>query len=156
MIHPRFRVYIDSLPRLLNRLLKCPPLVYPVSPPYPQAGGVYLFTEGRRHVYVGRTGNLRQRLGHHCRPSSGHNSAPFTFLLAREFTGRVNATYRAGEGRDALMKDPAFAHAFEKQNARVNRMLIRYVEEEDSYRQMLLEVYVAVVLRTKYNDFDTH
>jgi GIY-YIG catalytic domain len=156
MIDPRFQAYIVPLPGSLERLLACPPFVYADSPPYPETGGIYVFTEGDRHMYVGRTGNLRQRLGQHCRRSSGHNSAPFTFLLTREVTGRTNATYRAGEGRDALMSDPVFGPAFIQQNARVNRMLIRYVEEEDTYRQALLEVYVAVVLGTRYNDFDNH
>ena len=155
-LDPAFGRYVDPLPGLLERLLACPPFVYAERPRVPDRGGVYLFTEGEQHLYVGRTGKLRQRLGQHCRPSSGHNSAPFTFLLTREVTGRMSATYRAGEGRDELMNEPVFRRAFKEQNARVNRMLIRYVEEGNPNRQMLLEVYVAVVLPTRYNDFDNH
>ena len=161
-IDPRFATHVEPLPAMLKQLLASQPFTYVTSPPYPERGGVYLFTEAGdkgqadEHMYVGRTGNLRQRLAQHCRPSSGHNSAPFTFLLARQATGQLTATYRAGTGRDALMIDPIFAAAFRAQNARINRMLIRYVEDDNQYRQTLFEVYAAVVLHTRYNDFDNH
>jgi len=35
-------------------------------------------------------------------------------------------------------------------------MDLRYVEESDPVRQTLLEVYIAVVLKTPYNDFNNH
>ena len=35
-------------------------------------------------------------------------------------------------------------------------MKIRFVEETDPVRQALLEIYVATVLETPYNDFDNH
>ena len=35
-------------------------------------------------------------------------------------------------------------------------MDLRFVDEADPIRQALLEIYVAVVLGTPYNDFDTH
>jgi len=35
-------------------------------------------------------------------------------------------------------------------------MDVRYVEETDPLRQALLEIYVSIVLKTPYNDFDTH
>jgi hypothetical protein len=35
-------------------------------------------------------------------------------------------------------------------------MDLRFVEKPDPLRQALLEIYVAVTLRTKYNDFNTH
>lgn len=40
--------------------------------------------------------------------------------------------------------------------SRIARMSIRYVEESDPVAQALLEIYVAVVLKAKYNDFDNH
>lgn len=39
---------------------------------------------------------------------------------------------------------------------RIRRMHVRYVEESDPVKQALLEIYVATVLKTRYNDFDTH
>jgi hypothetical protein len=35
-------------------------------------------------------------------------------------------------------------------------MEIRFVEETHPVRQALLEIYVATVLETPYNDFDNH
>jgi hypothetical protein len=35
-------------------------------------------------------------------------------------------------------------------------MDVRYVEETDPLRQALLEIYVSIILKTPYNDFDTH
>jgi hypothetical protein len=40
--------------------------------------------------------------------------------------------------------------------ARLRQMSVRFVEEADATRQCLLEVYVAVVLEARYNDFDNH
>lgn len=54
------------------------------------------------------------------------------------------------------MEDPAFASAFMAAKARICNMELRYVEESDPVRQTLLEVYVAVVLEAKHNDFDNH
>jgi hypothetical protein len=60
------------------------------------------------------------------------------------------------DSRDALCADPEFAKAFLEAKRRVRQMEIRYVEERDPLRQTLLEIYVAVVLKTPYNDFETH
>jgi hypothetical protein len=54
------------------------------------------------------------------------------------------------------LTDPDFAKAFLLAKQRVRGMDLRYVEEVDQLRQALLEIYVAVVLRTPYNDFATH
>ena len=59
--------------------------------------GVYLFSEAGRHLYVGRSNDLRGRYARHCRPGATHRQAAFAFLLAREVTGRTVAAYRAGE-----------------------------------------------------------
>lgn len=82
--------------------------------------------------------------------------AAFAFRLAREATGQTRATYKKEGSRPALMKDPAFVAAFHAAKARIRQMDVRFVEERDPVRQAILEVYVAVVLNTPYNDFDTH
>jgi predicted GIY-YIG superfamily endonuclease len=118
---------------------------------------IYLFSEGQKHLYVGRTRHLRQRLRQHCIPASQHNQAVFAFRIAREVTGKLLATYNAAEGsRLALQADPAFSVAFSDAKARVRKMDLRFVEELDPTRQALLEIYASVVLKTPYNDFNTH
>jgi hypothetical protein len=52
------------------------------------------------------------------------------------------------------MEEPEFSTAFTEAKARIRKMDVRFVEESDPTRQALLEIYVAVVLATPYNDFD--
>lgn len=54
------------------------------------------------------------------------------------------------------MQQPDFVAAFAAAKTRIRGMQYRYVEETDQNRQALLEIYAAVVLETKYNDFGTH
>ncbi len=83
--------------------------------------------------------------------------AAFAFRLAREATGYVVATYKKGEGsRSGLMKDEDFVDAFTAAMERIRSMDLRFVEESNHVRQALLEIYVAVVLATPFNNFDTH
>ena len=120
------------------------------------AAGIYLFSEEGKHLYVGRTNTIRNRLQNHCRPSSGHNSATFAFRLAREITGETIATYTEQGSRSELENDPVFGPVFIAQKERVRNMNVRYVSEPDPMRQALLEMYVSVSLQTPHNDFDNH
>ena len=114
----------------------------------PAQSGVYLFTEGGRHLYVGRSNGLRARYGRHCRLGATYRQAAFAFQLAREVTGNIKATYRAGTGsRAGLMLDPDFAAAFVAAKERIRAMEYRYVKEADQNSQALLEIYCAVVAR---------
>lgn len=153
----KFAKLVETLAPKLERLLAMQPLAYGALPRDMPDSGVYLFTEKGRHLYVGRSNALRARYGRHCRPGATHRQAAFAFQLAREMTGRTNASYRAGEGsRSGLMLDPVFAAAFTAAKERIRGMKYRYVEEDDQNRQALLEIYCAVVLATPYNDFGTH
>lgn len=151
-----FRAYVESLHPSVERLLACQPFKFADLPTQLPKAGVYLFSEGNCHLYVGRTNNLRKRIQQHCRPSSTHNSAPFAFLLARIAHGSVKATYRREGSREELCKIPEFVTAFSQAKARLCEMDIRYVEESHPLTQALLEMYVAVALKTAHNDFDNH
>lgn len=152
----RFAAYVDSLAPSFQRLMAAHPVRVTALPKDAPQSGVYLFSEGTRHLYVGRTDRLRERLQEHCRPSSPHNSAPFAFRLAREVTEQLVASYMTEGSRRSLAADPDFRHAFTQAKARVRQMDVRWVEESDALRQALLEIYVAVVLKTAYNDFRNH
>ena len=52
--------------------------------------------------------------------------------------------------------NPIFIDAFSQAKARVREMEYRWVIELDPTTQCLLEIYVATVLGTPFNDFDTH
>lgn len=155
-MNARFRELIDSLEPQFRRLVAMTPVKYASLPRQIPSRGIYLFSDGQRHLYVGRTNRLRQRLQNHCQPSGTHFTATFAFRIARHKTGRVRATYSKAGSREALTSDPEFAKAFEAAKRRVATMHIRFVDEPDPTRQALLEIYAATVLGTPYNDFETH
>ncbi len=143
--HRKFRALLASTPAKADAL--------PIEMP---ASGVYLFTERGRHLYVGRSNRLRKRIPLHYRPASKHSSAAFAFRLARKATRREAASYKTEGSRRQLAADASFARAFLRAKERIRRMEVRFVEEKDQLRQTLLEIYVAAVLSTPFNDFDTH
>ena len=156
-MHDNFRQFAEQFHPKLELLLNqkpCTSIAFPKE--MPQAG-IYLFSEGDKHLYIGRTDNMRRRLKLHCRPSSQHNQATFAFRLTREITGNLKATYKSGDGsRTALVQDPLFLQNFIEQKRRISLMDIRFVEEINPTSQALLEIYASVVLKTPYNDFNNH
>jgi hypothetical protein len=154
-MNEQFRQFVESLESKFQTLMGMTPVRYANLPrPMPERG-IYLFSEGDRHLYVGRTNRMRRRLAGHCRPSSSHFSATFAFRLARNETG-LTATYRSEGSRPALVTHEKFGPAFTRAKARIAEMDLRFVEEADPICQALLEIYVAIALKTPYNDFDTH
>lgn len=152
---PAFRAMVESLEPAFRRLLTMSPVTTAALPRDIPGRGVYLFSEGKDHLYVGRTNSLRRRICAHC-GAGGENKAAFAFLMARHETGHVRASYRREGSRHALMQDPLFSRAFQEAKRRIRLMDVRYVGEDDATRQALLEMYAATVLGTRYNDFDNH
>lgn len=66
------------------------------------------------------------------------------------------ASYSSDTSRSKLYQKKAFKAAFAKAKLRVRNMQFRFVEMSNSTDQALLEIYCAVALRTKFNDFATH
>jgi len=151
-----FKQYVESLHPSFERLMNVTPVSITELPKKLPSKCIYLFSERSEHLYVGRTRKLRSRLQQHSIPAAQHNQAVFAFKLAREATGFTEASYTAKGSRSALLANPLFAEAFSRAKARIREMDLRFVEEGDPLRQALLEIYVAVVLKTPYNDFDTH
>lgn len=151
-----FEAMVETLEPSFQRLIRMPPIRYGDWSEKMPSSGVYLFSEGSNHLYVGRSRNIRRRLGRHCTPGATHRMAAFAFRLAREKTGNLVATYKTDGGRGALMQDAVFVAAFGSAKSRIRGMDIRFVGEADPLRQTLLEVYCAVALGTPYNDFATH
>ena len=87
--------------------------------------------------------------------TASHYSASFAFKRARTETG-IKASYKKGEGREALLANPVFASAFAKALAEVKGMTVRYLVVVDPIDQYLLELYAALELETSLSEFDTH
>src|SRR5215813_3790999 len=134
-MEPAFARYAESLHPSFERLVEMPPVTIATLPRNALKECVYLFSEQRKHLYVGRTRHLRQRLRQHSIPASQHNQAVFAFRLAREMTGRRVAAYSAEGSRVALCSDAEFGAAFSKAKERVRSMDVRFVEETDALRQ---------------------
>lgn len=155
-MHENFRFLTERLDDRFELLLSMHPTTVAGRPRMMPKKGIYLLTEGNRHLYVGRSRNISSRLANHSRPSARENQAAFAFRLARESTGLTSASYQEEGSRKSLMQSSVFVDAFTAAKARIRAMDLRYVEEAHPVRQALLEIYVAVVLGTPYNDFDTH
>lgn len=150
----KFKKYIDQLPRLLedlgqqelrsrNNLVGIP------------KRGIYVFFEHENPIYVGRSDRMKERIQQHGRPSSGHNSAPFAFNLAKDAAKRKGID--VNKKRDELEKGPAFRDLFKKAKESVLLMSVQVIKIDDPILQTLFEVYAAIALNTtKYNDFETH
>lgn len=132
----------------------------PVKPfPLPRSAaipkqGIYLFSDGSQPLYVGRSDNIRRRIGLHC--NGEHNQATFAFRMARTQTGMLKAAYTTSGSRSQLVQDAVFGPVFASCKERIRRLDVRFVEETDPTRQALLEIYVATVLGTPFNDFANH
>ena len=68
----------------------------------------------------------------------------------------MGARYSGAHTRKQLLKDKDFRREYAAAKQRIREMSVRWVQESDPVKQALLEIYVAVVLQTPYNNFDTH
>lgn len=148
-----FRQHVEQLHGKFEALMQMEPVTLAGLPKTVPSSGIYLFSEGPSHLYVGRSKRLRQRLRYH---SSSAKDAPFAFKLAREQTGNTKASYSTKGSREELLADRTFLAAFQAAKERIRRMQIRFVEEPNPNRQALLEIYATISLGAPYNDFDTH
>lgn len=148
-----FRQHVEQLHAKFEALMRMEPVTLVRLPSSVPKSGIYLFSEGPSHLYVGRSKRIRERLRYHCGSAT---DAPFAFKLARELTGKTKATYSTKDSRNQLLLDVAFIAAFQASKDRIRQMNIRFVEEPDPNRQALLEIYTTICLTAPYNDFDTH
>ncbi|MCW3001924.1 MAG: hypothetical protein JWQ20_1222 [Conexibacter sp.] len=153
----RFREEVEAhLPGLLEELVACPVHRRGVGAPAPADPGVYLYSEADVPRYVGRTRDLRARWGQHTRPSSGQQSAPLAFNIAKREAARDEVDVKLP--RTVLAADPRFVEHFTRAKARVRAMDYRFVRIDDPNLSTVFEVYAAICLETEgdFNLFETH
>ncbi len=151
----RYARYMENIHEKYEQLMAMEPVTMESSLHNTPEGGVYLFSEGASHLYVGRSKRqLNKRLRGHIRKSA--KDSPLAFKLAREATGQTVTSYSGDYIREKLLSDPEFFKVYQDAKERIRRMNIRWVHEHEPTKQALLEIYVSVVLETPYNDFDTH
>jgi hypothetical protein len=151
-MNERFEQRMRTVVEKFAQLRACLPLKPDRLPSTIVGAGVYLFSQGQTHYYVGRGKNVRQRIMQHTRRSA--LDAPFAFRRAREILDRP-ATYTTEGGRKQLLSDAKFLATLQAQKQWIAELDVRYVIESDPTNQALLEVYASDVLQTPYNDFNT-
>ena len=110
----------SGIPTKCEALLAMSPVAAVDVPTGTPVGGIYLFSEGKVHLYAGRTKrSIRERI----RNQFGANpsAASFPWLIAREATGR-RATYRRTGSRRELLTDPQFRTHYQNARARIRSM----------------------------------
>lgn len=117
--------------------------------------GIYVFYENNKAIYVGRSNRLKERIQEHGRPSSDHYSATLAFNMAKKEMN-ANENKRGLTTRNELEKAPGFEKAFFLARKQVAKMQVKVIGIEDQIAQALFEIYAALTLNTKYNDFSTH
>ena len=153
-MHEEFKKLTDGLDEKLRQLLRMVPLTLEQPIRNSPKCGVYLFTENAVHLYVGRTKRLfSNRLRGHINTAK---DCPFAFRIARKETGFTKSAYSGDGTRRQLLSNPDFVSAYEAAKNRIKKMEVRWIQESDPTRQALLEIYVSVILKTPFNDFDTH
>jgi hypothetical protein len=155
-VNAKFAAIVEGLEPKFQQLMQIEPVSAERLPVNMPKQGIYLFSDGEHHLYVGRSDNIRRRIRLHCRPGSQHNQATFAFRMARQETGRTQAAYTTTGSRVTLVADDVFGPAFIACKARIRCLALRFVEETNPTRQALLEIYTATVLGTPYNDFENH
>jgi len=118
--------------------------------------GIYILYENGKPIYVGRSNNLKKRIQEHSRPSSGHNSASFAFILAKEVAKQKNPDLDLTMERSQLEKDKRFKPIFDSAKERISKMKVRLIEIEQPEVQAIFEIFTAMSIGSKYNDFDNH
>ena len=160
---------VGKMPEHLRNLKACELIspdkrgFFPITAPPSETAGIYCFYENGKPLYVGRTGNLRERVLEHRQQGNGHNIASFAFNIAKiDFSEEFKRKYPNKDidkfGRKKLSKDPDFNAKFTAAKARVRKMSVRFVEIHDSIEQTIFEVYAHMELGTpeEFNNFDTH
>lgn len=151
-----FRALVEGLHTKFEQLVGMKPHAGVPPPTKMPVSGIYLFSDGDKPLYVGRSNKLRKRFFLHTREGSRHNQASFAFRLVAEVLNLPPASYTKEGSRKVVASKEEFIREFANAKKRIRAMNYRYVEETDQTRQALLEIYAAVVLKTPYNDFGTH
>ena len=153
----KFEDIIACMEPLFEQLQSSQPCRAPTYHGLPEKG-IYVFYDQGNPVYVGRVGStskqeMRSRIQQHTRPSSGHNTATFAFILLQEKLGKPTG-HGAEFSREGLAKE--YPLEFKEMKELVRNMEVRAVEIKDSETQTVFEVYASMALKTRYNKFDTH
>jgi predicted GIY-YIG superfamily endonuclease len=155
-MNERFKELTGRMPSRLHSLLEQPLIaIDDIGITQVPQKGVYVFFEDSKPIYVGRSNGLKKRLKEHSQRSSDRYSATLAFRIAKQNTSILQKKERK-QTNEQLMKNSDFIEEFEAAKDRIARAKIRFIEIEGQVEQVMFEIYAALTLNTKYNDFRTH
>ena len=150
----KFKEIVDKFPGWLDTLQKSPAFSRDQIKNVPNQGIYVFYDEKDRPLYVGRSDRMRIRLLEHSRPSSGHTSATFAFILAKEKL--KNPKTRLNKSRNDLQFESEFSQKYDEAKDDVSKMRVRVKEIINPVEQALFEIYAALELDTPYNVWENH
>ena len=111
-------------------------------------------SEGKKALYVGRSNQIRERIGTHGRKSATQEQANFAFrLMAKKY--HLDIGHSATVSRSQIAKK--YAAEFREQKQKVREMTIRAVEITDDTVSYFFEAYAILALgTTEFNKFEPH
>jgi excinuclease UvrABC nuclease subunit len=155
-MNERFKKLADVMPLRLKSLLEQPPIaVDDIGVTQVPQKGVYVLFEDNKPIYVGRSNRMKNRLKEHSQRSSDHYSATLAFRIAKQNTATLQNKGRK-QTNEQLMNNRDFVKEFEAAKDKIAKTKIRFIKIDDQAEQALFEIYAALTLNTKYNDFSTH
>ena len=155
-MNERFKELTDGMPSRLQSLLEQPLIaIDDIGITKVPQKGVYVFFEGNKPIYVGRSNRLKDRLKEHSQGGSAHYSATLAVIIAKKNTSTLQIKERK-QTNEQLMKNRDFVEEFIAAKDRIARAKIRFIEIEDQIEQAIFEIYASLALDTELNDFDTH
>lgn len=119
--------------------------------------GVYVFSEitnGQEFfLYVGQAVSVSTRLSEHC-GGVVTEKANFAYKLVLA-TGQIKLIRGSPTGsKSDVFRDPRYRELFAAATDQILAMSCRFIHVPGKLERNLLEIYAAVVLQSKYNDFD--
>lgn len=151
----KFENSINKFPGWLDLLIKSDLIPREKLSHVPDRG-IYVYYDIEDHlpIYVGRSDRMRTRLQEHSRPSSGHTSATFAYILAREKWDKIHEGDK--RTRKEIESDNEFSKIYTEKKNEVSLLKVRALSIEDPVEQALFEIYAAEELETRYNFWENH
>lgn len=152
-MNEELRSLLAQMDPLLVKLKACPPETFATRKKLPDRG-VYVFYDGEKALYVGRSNQIWKRIGTHGREGASQEQASFAFrLLAKNY----NLTVGHGTGANRSQVAKRYAAEFREQKRRVRSMTVRAVAVTDDTKSYFFEAYAILALgTTEFNKFEPH
>ena len=151
-LNVKFEKIINTYPALMEKLNKSNYITREDLKKVPDRG-IYVFYDGKKPIYVGRSERMRSRLKEHSQQSSGQTSATFAFNLAKSRAKKLGIDIT--RNRKILEQDPHFSPIYKEEKTRVSKMKFKVIRINNPIKQTLFEVYASIELKTK-QDWGTH